>query len=706
MGLFENKYPYTDFHELNLDWFLEQFKGLVEDWDKFRTDMEAEWNNIKDDWNALYKYVHDYFDNLDVQTEINNKLDEMAADGTLDILIRGTDFMEELTLHPLAFYTNGLQCQGSQYVVDGDSRYLVIGFSAPNEANDRIVKLDLDTGFIVKNIEGNFGHCNGLCYADGKIYIARGGGNASTPNVINVIDFDTFDVLDDIYTERAIYAIAYNNGKFYGLSSVNDQKVYKFSESFDEEEVIDIEYRGGNAWQGMTVDDNYIYICSFRGSSNTGIDGIAVHFFNGKLKSFVKAPRNMEIEDVSVYGKNFIANVYTGGGCLVVSMKINQNPARLGRWSNTNDNSIATSDKSLSLYLDASYNGVLQDGTEAKPFNNYTALIMSCFYKGITTLTINVKGDFSNVNMTFADISFIRALSINGSDNAVLGSLCVYAGNIINVNNVKFVGLAHDARGSVSFRTCTMYINGCTFESENIGIYNESGIATITECSFIGNSTAIRGIRKADFNIGNNQTFTNVGTRTEIEMEYNVPHIKVVGFGDSIMAGTHTHSTFPSLFRDRIQCDMENLGVSGARYYAVQLGLMKQLQDAVNMTFDAGLIICGTNDYGNDVTEANFRQYVSDAFDYINEHYSDKPILVCTPFQRLNGDTPNARGLKLEDYVNIIKEIGAAKSIMIYDCFNDPAMNFINNTELCADGLHPLDKALKRIYPTLLNKII
>ena len=25
---FFNKYPYTDFHELNLDWFLEQFKAI------------------------------------------------------------------------------------------------------------------------------------------------------------------------------------------------------------------------------------------------------------------------------------------------------------------------------------------------------------------------------------------------------------------------------------------------------------------------------------------------------------------------------------------------------------------------------------------------------------------------------------------------------------------------------------------------------
>ena len=38
-------------------------------------------------FNELYNYVHDYFDNLDVQEEINNKLDAMVEDGTLQEII-------------------------------------------------------------------------------------------------------------------------------------------------------------------------------------------------------------------------------------------------------------------------------------------------------------------------------------------------------------------------------------------------------------------------------------------------------------------------------------------------------------------------------------------------------------------------------------------------------------------------------------------
>lgn len=78
MSDFYNKYPYTDFHELNLDWIIERVKQLTEDW----LETKQAWENTEADWQELYDYVHDYFDNLDVQQEINNKINAMIADGT------------------------------------------------------------------------------------------------------------------------------------------------------------------------------------------------------------------------------------------------------------------------------------------------------------------------------------------------------------------------------------------------------------------------------------------------------------------------------------------------------------------------------------------------------------------------------------------------------------------------------------------------
>lgn len=43
--------------------------------------------NLTNAFNALKEYVDDYFENLDVQDEINNKLDEMVKDGTLEDII-------------------------------------------------------------------------------------------------------------------------------------------------------------------------------------------------------------------------------------------------------------------------------------------------------------------------------------------------------------------------------------------------------------------------------------------------------------------------------------------------------------------------------------------------------------------------------------------------------------------------------------------
>lgn len=80
----ENLGPYTNFHELNQDWFLTEFNKVLEQWKA----MQKNFDNLQDAFNDLKSYVQDYFKNLDVQDEINNKLDQMNEDGTLNILLQ------------------------------------------------------------------------------------------------------------------------------------------------------------------------------------------------------------------------------------------------------------------------------------------------------------------------------------------------------------------------------------------------------------------------------------------------------------------------------------------------------------------------------------------------------------------------------------------------------------------------------------------
>lgn len=53
----------------------------------FETNITNDFNRLEGLFNELQSFVNNYFDNLDVQEEINNKLDEMAEDGTLQEII-------------------------------------------------------------------------------------------------------------------------------------------------------------------------------------------------------------------------------------------------------------------------------------------------------------------------------------------------------------------------------------------------------------------------------------------------------------------------------------------------------------------------------------------------------------------------------------------------------------------------------------------
>ena len=69
---------------------VEYLNNVIENQNTVQDNMGIQNENIKNLYNAyneLQNYVNNYFDNLDVQEEINNKLNEMVEDGTLSKII-------------------------------------------------------------------------------------------------------------------------------------------------------------------------------------------------------------------------------------------------------------------------------------------------------------------------------------------------------------------------------------------------------------------------------------------------------------------------------------------------------------------------------------------------------------------------------------------------------------------------------------------
>ena len=82
-----------------------------------------------------YEYILNYFNNLDLQEEVNNKLDEMAESGELEELIA-----QYLTLSSMITYDNVASMKLADNLVNG-SKCATLGYYAVNDGGNAIYKI-------------------------------------------------------------------------------------------------------------------------------------------------------------------------------------------------------------------------------------------------------------------------------------------------------------------------------------------------------------------------------------------------------------------------------------------------------------------------------------------------------------------------------------------------------------------------------------
>ena len=136
----ENLGPYTNFHELNQDWFLQEFNKLLANWKA----MQKNFDSLQDAFNDLKNYVQDYFKNLDVQEEINNKIDSLVADGYFDTFLN--DYFKNLKKH--VFILIGDSYGENPYEYKGGWTTPFKNFSGLTEGVDCFTKCVGGTGFV------------------------------------------------------------------------------------------------------------------------------------------------------------------------------------------------------------------------------------------------------------------------------------------------------------------------------------------------------------------------------------------------------------------------------------------------------------------------------------------------------------------------------------------------------------------------------
>ena len=99
-------------------------------------------------FNDLHDYVYDYFDNLDVQEEINNKLDDMVDNGTMQELVDNY-----INIHGVLSFDTLADMKASDDVVEG-STCRILGRMALNDGGDNTYKARLKTvSDVVDNVK-------------------------------------------------------------------------------------------------------------------------------------------------------------------------------------------------------------------------------------------------------------------------------------------------------------------------------------------------------------------------------------------------------------------------------------------------------------------------------------------------------------------------------------------------------------------------
>ena len=202
--------------------------------------------------------------------------------------------------------------------------------------------------------------------------------------------------------------------------------------------------------------------------------------------------------------------------------------------------------------------------------------------------------------------------------------------------------------------------------------------------------------------------FNDIGTYYDGKTPSSLFGKTIAVIGDSIVQGRFAKygttlnqqcmKSFTQLICEQMGCETANFGVGGALVYNSDIkSLYANCTDVTG--FDVVIVCGGTNDYGGNVSEANFKT----AYEYVVDTLlaNNTSVIVATPVMRTNRTAANTQGLKLVDYANFEIGIAQAKSLQYIDLYS------LTNTDQfkshLPDGLHPDEIGHAIIAHTIIN---
>lgn len=509
---FRHDYPYTDFHELNLDWFLTKFKELASEWASF----QDEFNDVKDQIDDLREYVEDYFEGLNVQEYIDAALAEMLENGTLEALIQQAaikTFYESGDFAPFAqiltetaFNGHGYP-QGMCIAEVSDIPYLVSAAYYDDGSTTYMTVANLNTNTIVwQGFMNQLGHCNSLAYTENGEILAVTGQDAYYHKVsiaangalTYIGSYDITDLNPEINSNP--YGIAYEDDHLAILCEGPKYTYMNYQDNTPGPVILSnkvITHVISSATSGQaancTLYDGRLFIlywAEVKGLRSIGESYTGVFDYAGDYIATVMLPTNFEPEALAFYNNECYMsvgyesgthNTYIFKGSLWNNGKIYYNR---GETIENDMNNV----RGAVVHVDKTYTGFLAYGNVDYPLHNiYPAYYY--FDEKWSRVTLALYGTFGDVLLTNNDQRIQVILDTERYENATLGdakidNLITYECDHVYVDSIEIDGYIYDNSSS------TLTINSSQINGSEL--YDSSYIIRCVNGTNIAlNSTSI-----------------------------------------------------------------------------------------------------------------------------------------------------------------------------------------------------------------------
>ena len=170
MGVFR-QFPYSNFHEMNMDDIIKIVKNMLEEWAQYYDTWDNWKDQVTQEWEEMQSFINNYFDNLNVQNEINNKITSMVLSGEFGQIVDpyvppavSSWLAQHITTPETVVIDDSLSIEGA--VADAKATGDAIG-DAKNDIYDAIIS---DEKYII----GKSNLLTGVNWVDGYYISAEG----------------------------------------------------------------------------------------------------------------------------------------------------------------------------------------------------------------------------------------------------------------------------------------------------------------------------------------------------------------------------------------------------------------------------------------------------------------------------------------------------------------------------------------------------